>query len=72
VHHRGSWVQLQKKLQLPSRTLLILDGFSLLVVLHGVLLEYLFLGGASEEGDESKQAENHKEEAENSVTHVSQ
>jgi len=72
VHHRGSWVQLKRKLQLPSRTLLILDIFSRLVVLHGVLHEYLFLGGASEEGDESKQAEDHKKEAENSATHVSQ
>jgi len=72
VHQGGSWVQLKRKLQLPSRTLLSLDGFSILVVLHRVLLEYLFLGGASEESDGSKQAENYKEEAENSITHVSQ
>jgi hypothetical protein len=51
--------------------MLILDGFSLPVVLHGVLLENLFLGGASEEGDERKQAEDHKEEVENSVAHES-
>ena len=44
------------------------------MVLHGVLPEYLFLGGASEKTvtDGSKQAEGSKEEDENSVTHVSQ
>ena len=52
-------IQLKRKLQLPSRTPLILDVFSHLVVcfttkrywmvLHGMLLEYLFLGGVIEE-----------------------
>jgi hypothetical protein len=52
-------IQLKRKLQLPKRTLLILDGFCPLVVhfttmrwwmvLHGVLLEYLFLGSASKD-----------------------
>jgi len=52
-------IQLKSKLQLPSRTPLILDRLSLLVVrfttkgelmvLHEVLREYLFFGGASEE-----------------------
>jgi len=41
------------------------------MVLHGVLLEYLFLGGASEDTDGSKQAEGYKEEDENSVAHMS-
>jgi len=51
-------IQLKTKLKLPSRALLILDAFSLLVrfttmrewmVLHGVLLGYIFLGRANEE-----------------------
>ena len=63
---------------------LILDGYSPQVVhftikiqwmaLHRTLLEYRFLGGAREKQvtDGRKQAECYKEEAENSVTHMSQ
>jgi len=75
-------IKLKGKLQLPKRTLLILDGFCLLVVhfttmrywmvLHGVLLEYLFLGGASKEkGHRQKQA-GRRLHGGRSVAHVSQ